>query len=70
MDDEIELWKAKPQNEDLKMAKPETLANNENGQKFDKNLKTHNFDEKVMVLFDPNPGIWSSEKNRIKKAKP
>ena len=35
MEVEIELRKAKPRNEELKKAKPQTLANDENGQKFD-----------------------------------
>ena len=39
MELEIELKKAKPRKEELEKAEPWTLANDENGQKFDEKHK-------------------------------
>ena len=74
MELEIEHWKAKPQNEELKKAKHYRMM------KMDQDLRKNiNFWWKSVanqskntkiVSFDPNPEFWSTEKNRVKKAKP
>ena len=58
---EIELQKAKPRNEELKKAKPQTLPNNENGR---------NFDEKHEILMKKCEKSIEKYKNRVIWPKP
>ena len=56
MDVGIELRKAKPRNEELKKAKPQTPANDEHGQ---------NFDEKHIILMKKYEKSMEKYKNRV-----
>ena len=74
MEVEIELQKAKPRNEELKKAKPWRMAKmNENltkNTKFCWKTVKNQLKNTKIVSFDPNPEIWWTNENRVKKAKP
>ena len=68
------IWS--PDKNRVKKAKPQTLANDENGPKIYEKHKIlmkklkNPLKNTTIVSFDPNPVIWWTDENRVKKAKP